>query len=144
MAGECWASVMTIPRLLSLAEDGTLRIEPVPELKALRTNPRHWADIQLTPDAEMHIEAVRGDCLELLVQIEPGTATEFGVKVWRSPDGTEETAISCLPGRGILKIDFSKSTLDDKVNLLALRGTVNPKASMIRNATPILKKRRSN
>ena len=111
-----WASVMTIPRLLSLAEDGTLRIEPVPELEALRMNARHWADIQLTPDAEMHIEAVRGDCLELLVEIEPGAATEFGVKVRRSPDGTEETTISCLPGRGILKIDFSKSTLDDKVN----------------------------
>jgi sucrose-6-phosphate hydrolase SacC (GH32 family) len=110
-----WASVMTLPRLLSLADNGTLHIEPVPELETLRTNHRQWADIQLTSDAEIHIEEVRGDCLELVVKIEPGTATEFGVKVRRSPDGTEETTISCIPSRGILKIDLSKSTLDEDV-----------------------------
>ncbi len=121
-----WASVMTLPRSLSLAEDGTLCIEPVPELETLRMTHRRWADIQLTSDARMDIEEVRGDCLELVVEIEPGTATEFGVKVRCSPDGTEETTIVCMPRRGILKIDFSKSTLDDDVKYPRFTGQDEP------------------
>ena len=37
---------MTLPRVLTLAPDHTLFIEPVEELAQLRTNPRTiWADI---------------------------------------------------------------------------------------------------
>ena len=33
-----WSGTMTLPRVLSLGEDGTLRIQPVEELKILRSN----------------------------------------------------------------------------------------------------------
>lgn len=45
-----WAGILCLPRVLFLGEDGTLRIEPVPELQALRSNPRRLADLPLTPD----------------------------------------------------------------------------------------------
>jgi beta-fructofuranosidase len=110
-----WASVMTLPRLLSLNEDGSLRIEPVPELEKLRITHHHQETIQLTIDTERNIEAVRGDCLELKVEIDPRGATEVCVKIRRSPDGEEETAIVYSPTTEQLKIDLTKSTLDDEV-----------------------------
>ncbi|MDP6996539.1 MAG: glycoside hydrolase family 32 protein [Candidatus Poribacteria bacterium] len=108
-----WASVMTLPRVLSLAEDGTLGIEPVPELETLRRNHRRWPGIRLT--SEVVIEEVSGDCLELVAEFNSGTATTFGLKVQRSPDGAEETAIFYMPESDSLIIDFSKSTLDKAV-----------------------------
>ena len=110
-----WASAMTLPRLLSLNEDGTLCIEPVPELEKLRTNHYHQKAVQIKADTEFRIEAVSGDCLELKVEMTPQEATEFGVKVRRSPDGGEETAIVCASTTKTLKIDLAKSTLDDAV-----------------------------
>ena len=110
-----WASVMTLPRLLSLSKDGGLCIEPAPELEKLRTNHYHQEATQIMTDTEFNITAVSGDCLELKVEINPREATEFGVKVRRSPDGEEETVIACLPTAELLKIDLMKSTLDDTV-----------------------------
>lgn len=110
-----WASVMTLPRLLSLNEDGSLCIEPAPELEKLRVNHYHQEATQLKTDMEGNIAAVYGDCLELKVEIDPREATAFGVKVRRSPDGEEETAIVCSLTTETLTIDLTKSTLDDGV-----------------------------
>ena len=101
--------------MLSLNEDGNLCIEPVPELQKLRTGHHHQETIRLKADTELNIEEVSGDCLELQLEITPRGATEFGVKVRKSPDGEEETAIAFTPTDERLKIDLTKSTLDDEV-----------------------------
>ena len=62
---------MTVPRILSLAADGSLQIEPVPELECLRMNPKEYVNITLNADDEMDLEEVQGNCLELAVEIEP-------------------------------------------------------------------------
>ena len=41
--------VMTLPRVLSLARDGSLRIEPAEELESLRRRRGHWRDLALAP-----------------------------------------------------------------------------------------------
>ena len=110
-----WASAMTLPRILSLNEDGNLRIEAAPELEKLRTKYYHRETVQLTANMEFNIEEVKGDCLELKVEIDPQDATEFGVKVRRSPDGEEETVIVYSSITEQLKIDLTKSTLDAEV-----------------------------
>lgn len=110
-----WASVMTLPRLLSLDRDGNLRIEPVPELEKLRNTHYHQETFQIAADTEHVFPDVNGDCLELKLEIEPRGATEFGVKVRCTPDGVEETRIVCSLTEDILKIDLAKSTLDADV-----------------------------
>lgn len=110
-----WASVMSLPRLLSLGQDGTLCIEPVPELEALRFNPRRRENIALAQDSEINLTEIRGDCLQLAIEMEPGDAQEFGVKVRCSLGNEEETAIVCQPDVGTLKVDLSKSTLNESV-----------------------------
>ncbi|MDQ3813264.1 MAG: glycoside hydrolase family 32 protein [Armatimonadota bacterium] len=108
-----WASVATLPRILSLGDDGTLRIAPAPELEVLRFNHRQRAN--LTVADELKLDDVHGDCLELSAVIEPGDAKEFGIKVRCSPDGAEQTPIVCTPQTGTLKTELAKSTLDPQV-----------------------------
>jgi len=110
-----WASVMSLPRILSLRQDGTLGIEPVPELEALRFNPRHRENLALPNNSDIDLPELRGDCLELVLEIEPGDAREFGIKVRCSPGDEEQTTIVCQPGTGILKVNLEHSTLDEGV-----------------------------
>ncbi len=110
-----WASVATLPRVFSLADDKSLQIEPAQELEALRYNPRQKSNLSIAADGELKLEDIKGDCLELAVEIEQGDAKEFGVKVRCSPDGAEQTAIVCVPQKEALKIELAKSTLDPLV-----------------------------
>ena len=111
-----WSGVMTVPRVLSLAEDGTLHIEPAPELEVLRMNHRARRDVEIGADSEVELDDVQGDCLELMVKFERSDAQAFGVEVRCSPDGIEGTAIVCEPSAGILKVDISQSTLDESIS----------------------------
>ena len=58
-----WSGVMSLPRVLSLAEDDTLLIEPAAELKALRLNHRQYGDIQLDAGSGRLLDDVNGPCL---------------------------------------------------------------------------------
>lgn len=110
-----WSGVMTVPRILSLATDGSLQIEPVPELECLRMNPKVRENVTLKADDEINLEEVQGNCLELAVEIDPGDATEVGVQVLSSPDQAEHTRILYVPADGTLKIDISRSTLNEAI-----------------------------
>jgi sucrose-6-phosphate hydrolase SacC (GH32 family) len=110
-----WENVATLPRVFSLAEDKSLRIEPAQELETLRFNPRKKSNLTIAADGELKLDDIKGDCLELALEIEPGDAKEFGAKVRCSPDGAEQTAITCVPQKEVLKIELEKSTLDPKV-----------------------------
>ena len=98
-----WAGVMSLPRVLSLPADGTLGIAPAAELARLRLNQRRYDHMRVAAGACLPLE-VRGDCLELALEVEPGDAeSEVGVLVRRSPDGAEQTAIAFDPAAGQLR-----------------------------------------
>jgi sucrose-6-phosphate hydrolase SacC (GH32 family) len=104
------SGVQSLPRVLTLADDGGLNIAPAEELQSLRRDPRGLADRAIPADGETTLEGIRGDCLELAVTLDPGSAREVGVKVRCAPDGAEETAIWYRPADGVLSIDMSRST----------------------------------
>jgi sucrose-6-phosphate hydrolase SacC (GH32 family) len=107
-----WDSVATLPRVLSLSDDNTLRIEPAPELEVLRDNPRHHENLAVS--GELPLNDVRGDCLEISAVIEQGDAKEFGLKVRCSPEGEEQTVIVCSPSEKTLKVELAKSSPNAK------------------------------
>jgi beta-fructofuranosidase len=109
-----WAGVMNLPWVLSM-RDGALGIAPIPELSVLRYNARTHPDVQLAGDTEVTLSGIRGDALELAVELEPEGAREFGLVVRASPDGAEHTRIVCSPAEGTLRIDVSRSSLDPDV-----------------------------
>jgi len=108
-----WGGVMSLPRVLSLAADGSLLIEPIPELRRLWVNHRRYENLTLTGD--MPVDDVTGDCLELTLEIEPGGAKQVGLKVRRSPAGEEETVITYDPAAKTLSLDVTKSSLSKDV-----------------------------
>ncbi len=106
-----WAGVMSMPRVLTLAEDDTMRIKPIKEVKGLRMNPRVHKNISLAEGAEVALKDIAGDCLEIKLEIDPGSASQVGLRVRRSPEGEEETVIVYEPGSSKLILDVTKSSL---------------------------------
>ena len=116
-----WSGVMTVPRLLSLDPGGHLQIDPVPELEVLRLNPRRHESIDVPADSEVEVAGVDGDCLELAVEIDPREAREVGLKVRRSPGSEEETAVSYDAAAAVLRVDVSRSSLDQEIRYTRYR-----------------------
>ena len=110
-----WAGVLSLPRVLSLSAEGSLEIDPAPELEALRHHYRKKNEIPIDGDADIIVPDARGDCLELAIEIELRTADECGLKVRCSPDGMEQTVISYRHSAGKLVIDTRKSSLRDDI-----------------------------
>jgi beta-fructofuranosidase len=109
------SGVQSLPRVLSLDKNGTLRITPVKELETLRRNHPHIGSMAVKADSETTLEGIAGDCLELAVSIEPGKARRVGLKVRCSPDDKEQTGIWYDASAKKLIIDMSRSTLREDV-----------------------------
>jgi sucrose-6-phosphate hydrolase SacC (GH32 family) len=110
-----WSGTMTVPRVLSLDDDGTLRIEPVEELERLRIREKKRRNVKVAADKLQRLDGIEGNAIELALTIDPGDAEAFGLKVCASPDGEEETIIEYNPSAGQLTIDFEKSSLDESI-----------------------------
>ena len=125
--GECqesgWYGVMSLPVVISLAPDGkAIRYAPPAELQALRRDLQERRDIDIEADGEVPLPEVRGDCLELELELEAGAAAEFGVKVRCAPDGSEETIVSVASEPASVRIDFSKASRRDDLAYQQDRG----------------------
>ena len=81
-----WNGCMSLPRVLSVRPDGRLEQQPIPELTKLRG--RHFSASGVHLDNNSFIpENNGGDTIEIKLEIEPGTASEIGLRVRRSDDG---------------------------------------------------------
>ena len=115
-----WSGVMTMPRVLSLDDQGRLLIDPPEEFERLRYDHQEQDSLDLKPDAELVLQDVQGTELELALEIDPGQAKEVGIIVRRSPDGAdpakaERTVIVYAPGQKKLTIDTERSSLDPDI-----------------------------
>jgi len=110
-----WAGVLTMPRVLSLAEDGSMLIEPAEELEILRYDHRRRENVKIAADSQWVPNDVSGDCLELSLEVDLAGAKEFGVKVRCSPDGEEQTSILFDPAAKSLTVDTTRTTLSKDV-----------------------------
>jgi len=110
-----WSGVLSLPRAIALAADGTLQIDPVEELAALRRNHRQRRDIALAADEEQELAEVAGDCLELDLGVEPPRVGSFGLRVRCAPDGEEQTVIAFDVAAKKLYIDTTRSSLSPAV-----------------------------
>jgi beta-fructofuranosidase len=104
-----WSGILSLPRVLSLGDDGTLRIDVPEEIEALRYGAFKKRNISVQSGTDMVIDDIRGKGLELFIEMESAQASQFGVKVAVSPDGLEETSIYYDASEGMLKVDTRKS-----------------------------------
>ena len=109
-----WSGIMSLPRVVSLDSQGTLQITPPEEMKTIRLNEVREDDIVLQPNKESLLKA-NGKSIELKLEIAGGGRSAFGVKVFASPDGREETIIRYEPAQEQLVIDFVNSSINGPV-----------------------------
>ncbi len=107
-----WNGMYSLPRTLWLGEDGTLRLAPVAELKALRLQRQTRRRVAVPADCDVVLPGFGTDLMELEVTFAPGAATQYGVKVCCADDGCEETAIYYDAAEHQLVCDTTRSGLD--------------------------------
>ena len=90
---EGWDGIMSMVRLLTLSDDGTVAIEPVHTVESLRYAHRHVGETAMPANREVVLEGIGGNSIELAVEVEPQDAREVSVNVLRSGDGDELTSI---------------------------------------------------
>jgi fructan beta-fructosidase len=110
-----WRGAMTVPRTLTLCETPAgLRLAqaPVRELKALRGRHTRLADRVVSGKGGAPAdEKISGAALEVVAEFEPGTASEFGLKVRRGED--EETLVGYDVRARALFVDRTRSGESD-------------------------------
>lgn len=117
-----WAHNLALPVSLSLDSRDQLRIEPIQELQSLRgTKLVDFADKNLEA-ANQSLQNVKGDMLEIVMEIDPGEAQKFGLKVRRSENGQEETLIYYDKTNGTFNVDRTKSSMDPDVRVDGIQG----------------------
>jgi beta-fructofuranosidase len=104
-----WAGALTLPRELSITEDGTLLMNPVSELEMLRETILELNIKELND--ENFYTGITEDLLEIIVDfsLKDVTSDEFGLKLRCKEDGTEETVIGFDVKTSKLFIDREKS-----------------------------------
>jgi beta-fructofuranosidase len=87
-----WNGCIGLPRVLSLGADNLLRQEPLPELRKLRSNYVKVQPFMLSRCSQI-LQDVKGDTLEITVEITPDDVRAFGLRVRRSAEGISSIAI---------------------------------------------------
>jgi beta-fructofuranosidase len=108
-----WAGAQSLPRVLSLREDGGLRQEPHPYCQRLTRFGKSVKGLPIGDElqAELRSAAIEGNAGRLDVILEPGEAEEVGIGFYRSPDDAEETRVVFRVKEGLVKVDRSRSSL---------------------------------
>ncbi len=106
-----WAHNGGLPLSVYLRDDGRLGIEPIQELQSLRGPKRLSLRDQSLAETNVQLRNVHGDMLEIQLELEPGGAKKFGIKVRCTPDGEEETLLYYDWNQAMLLVDRSKTTL---------------------------------
>ena len=106
LKGKLQTGIQSLPRELSLSEDGTLLIKPLRELEKLRSEEKTVADLTIKSDTTHVLDGIAGDTLELEIVLEAPTAKEFGIKVLCDQNGDKGFAISSGKGEKTLAVDY--------------------------------------
>jgi sucrose-6-phosphate hydrolase SacC (GH32 family) len=104
------SGIQSLPRELTLPEDGILRIKPLRELEKLRYDRLREGNINVL-SGENKMLRVRGDILELNISIKPTPATEFGVTVFCDQFG-HGLPVTIKPGEKIMMLGTVRVPFD--------------------------------
>ena len=96
-----WDQILTLPRRLTLRDRYEVDIEPAGDIASLRYDHRHIGRTVITQDREVVLEDIRGDAIELSIEVDPKLSSLFEVDVLRSPNREEYTRICLYSRRGL-------------------------------------------
>ena len=108
LADKIQTGIQSLPRELSLSEEGTLLIKPLRELKKLRSEEKTVTDLTVKSDSSHVLNGISGDTMELELVLEAPTAKEFGIKVLADQGGNNGFTIASGKGKKTLTVDYIK------------------------------------
>ena len=119
-----WSGTLSVPRELSLAEDGGLRQRPADELTALRGDGTHCGELRLGPgdSREVGVESRQFE-LQATVRLDDADAVEL--TVLETPDGQERTPIRYTATNEVI-VDRTHASTDPQATTDSQRMTVRP------------------
>jgi beta-fructofuranosidase len=116
--GKGWNGCMTLPRVLTVGEDGKLRQWSVPELAELRGRGQGEKRPQVL--GEQALEIAKGDTLEIIADLELGDAKDVRLDLRRSDDGKKAVPIT-FDGKKLhvagLDVPFTLAPADKTLDL---------------------------
>ena len=95
-----WDQIMTLPRKLTLVGKDDIGIEPAGDIESLRTDRKEVKGMKLPANKEVVLHNIKGNAMELNLEIDPKVAPMIELNVLRSPEKEEFTRISFFRGRG--------------------------------------------
>ena len=107
-----WAGIMSLPRALSLNEQGLLDVEPIKELEVLRRNLQVVRNVRIGSDSSVWLDKISGNQIELAVQFSGSTTGKVGLNVCCSKDGKEKTSIIYDYSEQQLELNVEHSSLN--------------------------------
>ncbi len=96
-----WNQIMSLPRLLTLDEDGKLAQEPTGGIESLRYDKKSVSRIQLPANQEVVLNNISGNAMEIIAEVDSKDAPMVEINVLRSPDRKEFTRIAFFKKRGM-------------------------------------------
>jgi beta-fructofuranosidase len=112
-----WSGSLSLPMTLDLREDGALAINPLSDLQTLRGELRHINSLQLLDETESKVFGISGKALEIQATFEFHGDSEFGLKVFCSPDDEEQTRIVYKREFGQILVERQQSSLDQRADV---------------------------
>lgn len=109
-ATQGWAGALTLPRVLTLGDDGTLGVEPVPEVESLRCARESLDPQRLASEQGLRL-GTEGDAVELALTVRPSADAVLELEVCAAPGEAEVTTIRFSRASGRLELDRTRSSL---------------------------------
>lgn len=95
-----WDQIMSLPRRLTLGDDGDLRQTPAGDYASLRGAEVTVGETPLPANQEVVLDTVSGKSLEFIAELAHGGASSIELNVLRSPRREEYTKLVIYPNRG--------------------------------------------
>jgi len=89
-----WDQIMSLAQRLTLGPDSLLRIEPVEAVASLRGAHEHISETVLPANQDIVLDSIKGNAMELAVEIDPKMARWVQLSILRSPNAEEQTTIT--------------------------------------------------
>ncbi|MCO5240094.1 MAG: glycoside hydrolase family 32 protein [Chitinophagaceae bacterium] len=113
-----WSGIMSLPRVLTLSKSGEMQINPPEEIKNIRLPGGLKEKPGIIAANTEKVVSMEGTSLEIKVDFKGAEKSPYGVKVFCSPDGREETIIQYDPVAKEIIIDFIKSSFHNPVEMV--------------------------
>jgi beta-fructofuranosidase len=107
--------LMSLPRRLTLVERDKVKIEPAGEIESLRYGHQHIERMELPANQEVVLESIKGNAMEIIVEIDHRRAPMIEMNVLRSPNKEEFTRIAYYWKRGYRNPDKNKGKITECV-----------------------------